>query len=314
MFKDIRSNLRSRALQALYNLGFIDKLDLLPSEYRLLAGEKIPLFIDEDFNLCFKLERAPTTHRVFVLTIPKSGTYLITDILERMGMTNCNVHIALDNIQDNRFADEKILKVEPGRYLVHIPFNRSTKLIYPGQLAFGHIPCDETQQTLLYDFKKVFTFRDIRDVIISLVRYHGSREHKELTGERLDLFMKFKEIPMGTDKIKQWYLVWGNEYSNLIRSMSPWKEIDGVFSLKFEILMGDDGSEAQISMMRDLANFVGLDITDDQIYKAINHSIGSDTVTYSGRRSLHVEWWNDDLEELFCTYGFDEINRRLGYS
>lgn len=313
MPESIRNKLKSTAIRALYNLGLMDTVDILPSEYRLLAGKKIPLFIDEEFNPCFKLERAPSTHRVFVLTIPKSGTYLITEILEKMGMVNCGVHVALDFVQDNRYADEQILKIEPGRYMVHLPFHLSTKLIQKGQFAFGHIPCYRTQRILLNDFQKVFTYRNIRDVIISLVRYHDSRKHKAFRGERLEQYSRFKAEAMGTGKIKQWYVIWGNEYINLIKSMSSWKEDEEVFKIKFEILMGDDGEEAQISMLRDLAGFVGLEITGEAINKALNASIGSNTVTYSGRRSLHSEWWNDELEELFVSYGYDLLNKDFGY-
>jgi hypothetical protein len=278
-----------------------------------IAGKKLPVYIDKDLNPCFKLNRAPVPHRVFVLSVPKSGTYLIAKILENLGVIDCGVHIATDHLQDNRFADEKILRVRPGNFMVHVPIEKSTRLIYPGQFAFGHIPCFEHEQHLLRDFKKVFSFRDMRDTIISLVRYHDSREHRAFSGEKLSLYRQFKEMPMGIDKIRQWYLIWGNEYADLIRNMFPWKNRSDVFQMKFEILMGDEGKETQFSMLRDLGGLIGLDISDNKIEKALYESLGSETLTYSGKRSSYAEWWNDELENSFTHYGFKELNRLYGY-
>lgn len=278
-----------------------------------IAGKKLPVYIDKDGNPCFKLNRAPVPHRVFVLSVPKSGTYLIAKLLENLGLVDCGVHIATNHIGDNRFADEKVLRVEPGRYMVPIPMERSMPLIYPGQFAFGHIPCFAKEEFLLRDFKKVFSFRDMRDTIISLVRYDSSRKHKALRGERLALYGKFKEIPMGSDKIKQWYLVWGKEIADLARSMVPWKERGEVFQLKFEVLMGDEGRETQFALLRDLCGFLGLNVTDDKMEKALVDSIGAETLTYSGKRSSYNDWWNEELEDLFTHYGFKELNRIYGY-
>ncbi len=278
-----------------------------------IAGKELPVYIDKDQNPCFKLVRAPNPNRLFVLSVPKSGTYLIAKLLENLGIVDCGVHIATNHLQDNRFADEKILRVEPGRYMVLIPMERSMPLIYPGQFAFGHIPCSVREEFLLRDFKKVFSFRDMRDTIISLVRYDSFRKHKAFRGERLALYNEFKEMQMGSDKIKQWYLIWGKEIADLIWSMIPWMDRGDVFQLKFEVLMGDEGREAQFSMLRGMGGFLGLNITDDTIEKALIDSIGTDTLTYSGKRSSYADWWNDELETLFVNYGFKELNVLYGY-
>ena len=166
---------------------------------------------------------------------------------------------------------------------------------------------------MLHGFKKVFSFRELRDVIVSLVRYYDSREQNYAKPERIKLYNKFKETPMGNDKFRAWYSMWGKEFADLIRGMFPWKSRNDVFQIRFEILMGDEGKEAQYSLLRRLGGFLELNITDDEIDKALNGSIGTETLTYSGKRSSYTDWWNEELEDLFTHYGFKELNRIYGY-
>ena len=107
--------------------------------------------------------------------------------------------------------------------------------------------------------------------------------------------------------------MWGKEFADLITNMFPWKDRGDVFQVKFETLMGDDGKEAQFSMLKGLGGFLGLDITDDEIAGALSDSIGAETLTYSGKRSSYKDWWNGELEDLFTQYGFKELNKRYGY-
>lgn len=288
-------------------------VDSVSAEYAMIADKNLPVYIDKNLHPRFKPDRAPFAHRAFIITIPKSGTYLITKILANLGIVDCGVHIATDHLQDNRFADERILRMQPWKYVVWVPFDVSTRLIDRGQFSFGHIPYSGEGDKLLRDFKKVFTCRELRDVIVSLVRYHDSRDHNYAKPERIKLYEEFKSAPMGNEKFKAWYAMWGKEYADLMGSMSPWNDRNDVYRVKFETLMGDDGREAQFALLRELGGFLGMSLSDDIIEKSLNDSIGAETLTYSGKRSLYGEWWNDELEDLFRSYEFDELNKIYGY-
>lgn len=288
-------------------------LDSGSAEYAMIADKNLPVYIDKNLHPRFKPQRASLPHRAFIITIPKSGTYLITRILANLGIVDCGVHIATDHLQDNRFADEKVLRLQAWKYIVWVPYDISTRLIDQGQFSFGHIPYSGEGEQLLRDFKKVFTFRELRDVIVSLVRYYDSREQNYAKPERRRLYEEFKSAPMGNGKFKAWYAMWGKEYADLIRNMFPWKDRSDVFCVKFEILLGDDGREAQFLLLRELGGYLGMSLSDDIIEKSLKDSIGADTLTYSGKRSSYGEWWNDELEDLFRNYGFDELNKIYGY-
>ncbi len=313
MIERINSGLKSAISRILIVSGLQTKPDPTPPGALLVAGRNLPVYIDKNLHPCFKLNRAPVPQRVFILTVPKSGTYLVAKVLENLGIVDCGVHIAVDHIQDNRFADEKILRLEAWRYFVPIPFKVSTRLIKNGQFSFGHIPYYPEGERLLGGFKKVFSFRELRDVIISLVRYYDSREQNYAKPERIRLYNNFRETPMGNEKFKAWYAMWGKEFADLIRNMFPWKDRSDIFQVKFETLLGDDGREAQLSLLRDLGGFLGLHITDVEIDKALNDSLGAETLTFSGKRSSYAEWWNEELEDLFTQYGFKELNMLYGY-
>ncbi len=279
----------------------------------IVSGKRLPVYIGPDLSPCFTIDQSPVPHKVFIITIPKSGTYLAAKLLENLGLINCDVHMATWNIQDNRFADEKAIRLEPWRFLIEIPLASSAQLIRAGQFSFGHIPCSDADKMPLEDFRKIFTFRELRDVIISLIRFLDSMEHKFKKPEVIKLGQKFKEAPMGINKFKFWFSIWGKEYESLIRNMLPWKDQGDVFQLKFETMMGDDGKEAQFALLKELCGFLDLTITDAEIDKAIKDSVGAHTLTYSGKRSSYSDWWNGELEDLFKQYGFKELNRLYGY-
>lgn len=262
MAEILKRKLNSAINRLLHKLGFHLMEYSTWNNLSDVAGTELPMFIDHDGNPCFQLTKALIDSRVFLLTIPKSGTYLIAKILENMGIADCGVHIAIDHVQDNRFAQEEILKRQPWRYLVNMPFKDSTRLIRNGQLAFGHIPCTLETERVLEDFKKVVSYREMRDVIISLARYLDLLQHEFVKPEIIKLCKKFKEEPMGTEKLKLWFSLWGKEYKALISSMIPWKDRSDVFQLRFEDIMGDNGTEAQISMLSDLACFLNLEVED----------------------------------------------------
>lgn len=313
MIERIKTRLKSAIIRVFGSIGSRYMAEPTAPGAVQIAGRNLPVYIDKNLHPCFKQNRAPIPHRVFILTVPKSGTYLIAKVLENLGMVDCGVHIAIDHIQDNRFADEKVLKREAWKYYVPIPFKISTKLIKDGQFAFGHIPYYLEGEQMLHGFKKIFTFRELRDIIISLVRYYDSREQNYAKPERRRLYDAFKVTPMGNEKFKAWYAMWGKEFADLIRNMFPWKDRGDVFRVKFETLMGDDGRETQFSLLRGLGGFLELNLTDDMIEKALNDSLGVETLTYSGKRSSYEDWWNDELEELFVRYGFKELNGIYGY-
>ena len=116
MLEMTNSKLKS-AVSRMFGVSLHTKSGSAHLGFSLIAGRNLPVYP------CFKLKRAQIPHRAFILTIPKYGTYLIAKILENLGIVDCGVHIATDHLQDNRFADEKILRVEPGSYMVLIPLN-----------------------------------------------------------------------------------------------------------------------------------------------------------------------------------------------
>lgn len=313
MAERVKSIIQSAVSRALGMSSTGPAVDKTPAEYSLIAGKYLPVYIDNNRIPRFKPQRASLPHRAFIITVPKSGTYLITRILADLGIVDCGVHIATDHLQDNRFADEKVLRLQAWKYIVWVPYDISTRLIDQGQFSFGHIPYSGEAEKILQDFKKVFTFRELRDVIVSLVRYYDSREQNYTKPEKRRLYEEFKAAPMGNGKFKAWYAMWGKEYTDLIRIMFPWKERSDVFRVKFETLMGDDGREAQFALLRELGASLDMSLSDDLIEKSLKDSIGADTLTYSGRRSVYGEWWNDELEDLFRSYGFDELNKIYGY-
>ena len=125
--------------------------------------------------------------KYFIISMPKSGTYLLSNLLEKFGIEQSYLHIGLTKYQK---YDPKNLydgRLNPLNYTHELDIKESLKLIKENQVAVGHIPYNDTTNELLKDFKKIIITRKIDDINESAKRWQkiSRRGNSERTNVKL---------------------------------------------------------------------------------------------------------------------------------
>ncbi len=109
--------------------------------------------------------------RLFINSVPKSGTYLLSEILKRAGLHQTYWHVAEEGYDDyNRlsFAEGRRTP-EMGRTLQ--PIAQTLANVGDGAFAVGHLRCKPATIAALTPFQVVFLSRDLRECLVSFVRF-----------------------------------------------------------------------------------------------------------------------------------------------
>ena len=115
--------------------------------------------------------------KYFIISQPKSGTYLLSNILIELGITPTHLHISNEKYEDYSSKDTDTVK-NPKKYSKNIPIEQSLKLIRDESFAVGHLPYSDTTEELLKDFKKILITRNINDIKMSWQRFKRDYQRK----------------------------------------------------------------------------------------------------------------------------------------
>ena len=103
----------------------------------------------------------------------------------------------------------------------------------------------------------------------------------------------------------------GAEFLDTVRAVYKWTTDSNTQVLRFEELLGDFGVSAQHRVAASICTSLGLNV--EMGYSALMKSLGTETHTYSGRRSDLGPFWGACVEEDFRRMGGAELNALLGY-
>ncbi len=177
-----------------------------------------------------------TGPRIFINSIPKAGTHLLTAELEKFdGVFNSRLHLELDRIGrlEGEAQDFVLSPKQAARYLDQVR---------QGQYFSAHMFWSAEMEQMLADreMKTVFVTRDPRDILVS--RYHyvmGLRRHH---------LHQFLTENCANDADRWRALIEGHRASPFIRPMRdmlngflPWKESSSGLTIRFEDLVGQRG-------------------------------------------------------------------------
>jgi tetratricopeptide (TPR) repeat protein len=271
------------------------------------APPGLVLSLDAQQRPCFNPVSHADRPRVFAITIPKSGTYLLAALLDELGLVGCDVHLATDTFDDQRGVPFYMSRTYPELLTHRMPLSFTANLILEGQYGYGHIECTAANQATLAGFRKIFIYRNLRDGLISLLRHHmkikeGSPLRTLIKRGRSDAEMLHRLL----DAV-------GFIEAQTYRRIAGWKQRDDIAKFSYETLVGDLGPEAQLAAVSEIAAIAGASLTPDVLMATLRKSLGKETQTSSGKRSHWQAYWNDTIETLFHHCGFHELNQMFGY-
>lgn len=244
----------------------------------------------------FTKEQGPSDKKVFITTIPKSGTYLLGEIVKQLGFIYSGVFLAPTHVEDHRQADQNVIRTRPQTYFFNQPFSQSSKLILPGQYAMGHMPyCGE-----MNNFSVIFGTRNLRDVIVSCTRYYEKRQDLLAT-----LHQKLWDATeMSSDKVKLWFEFWGEEYSILIKKLvKSWNSRENAFKIHFENITP--------KTVIKLSEYLDCPVSEERAQEILDAATNASTPTRNKKHTSYEDYWDDETEELFKKFGFFNVTVKL---
>jgi hypothetical protein len=274
------------------------------------TGLPVPIYLTADGVPSAAPTRGTIPHRVMVCSIPKAGTYLVGELLRRLGTVSTGFHFSTDGLMfmDSRFATREEARNEFGRFCHAVPIDRALPLVRPGQHAVSHLECTPRTRGLLADFRVVFVYRDLRDALISWMRFHQD------TGREAQWNWIWPKYPNKRERLTVFLREAGALFFKVCRAMRPWFAEPDAFPVRFETLHGDDGPDAQARLCLELAAFLDHATPSEAPSAVLPGLTTTPTLTSSGFRTRRDEYWSAAAEDLFQSHGGGELDGFFGYS
>jgi hypothetical protein len=279
--------------------------------FRAATAAKFPLFISNDDRLCASPRVGRQQRKAAVISLPKAGTYLVGRILELLGFEGSGIHLSLGHLDDYR----KIGGSERIGYSYHLlDILYSSRLVLDGQFIATHIEYNGASRIALDDFARFYVRRELRNAVVSAfreaVKYRGRSEAIDADFSDIDETTLKHDMPSA---MKRWFERKKSELYSAFNSTVGWMDDPNTLLLQFEQVMGDFGSESQVESVMELARSCGIPLSGEQAAELLSNALGSQTITFSGKRTVLDDYWSGEMEQLFVSSGFQEINDKLGY-
>ncbi len=242
----------------------------------------------------------PGKPRVLVVSIPKSGTYLIAAFLRELGLVDTGVHINDDGFYDYRGRTISEMVSEYRQFRKILPLPKTMELVRAGQFAVGHLVWAPEALAATAGSSIIFAKRELRSAMVSMMRFLSR------PGRGGDWAWKTIEEPRV--RFLEFLHDRGPELLSWIESMAGWEAQPEVFTVRFEDLVQGSREHAQA-----LAAKAGIELPPDRAAGMLERVLGQPTKTWSGGISQTAACWSDAAESLFRKLGGIELNRRLGY-
>jgi len=242
-------------------------------------------------------------HRVIVVSIPKSGTYLVAELLKALGYRWTGMHLAETAYTDYSNSNLEQARQDPGRFARSEPLSTSLGRIRPGEFAVGHLPFKDEVIEATRPLKCLYVTRDLRSALISYMRFMHSTGRlgaKHLAWYPLaDLRQRCLVFLQTTAPymLKRFY-----------DGMVGWSKLDGVLHVRFEDLTGEVARARQV--IESVASYLGGPHCDAA--SVLRTSLATETITKSDGLTRLEDYWSSIAERRFIEIGGQELNVRLG--
>jgi hypothetical protein len=293
-----------------------DRLDAVLPEARFAAalrpyaGVRLPLYLDEAGAPAAVPARGAAPRPVLVLSLPKAGTYLVAALLGELGLADTGLHLAEAGLTDYRHATrEEAVSAYVAR-MVALPIAASARLVHPGQFAVGHMAPTPEVLAATEGFARVLLLRDLRDCLVSAMRFLGQAGRGVLAGD-----LSWRAVAEPRARMLAFLRTTGADFlRHQYAPMTEWLGRPGIPALRFEALLGDAGEAGRRAALETLVAAAFLPHPPEAGAAALARVLGRPTLTFSGRRSRLEEVWSDAAEDAFAALGGPALNARLGYA
>lgn len=103
---------------------------------------------------------------LYIYTVPKAGTYLLSSLCETYDIANSGYHIGFGGYLDTRSFSARINRTRPSLTRINQQYIKTFKQI-TGQLAFGHLSPSFLPPGVFHTIQVITSYRDPYEVLIS---------------------------------------------------------------------------------------------------------------------------------------------------
>lgn len=277
-------------------------------EWQCYLGFDAPLFILDNGRLALNRTVNDAAERVMLISIPKSGTYLMSAVLEKLGMVNVGLHVWETGFHDYRGKTIPEMVHRYSEFAGNAPLQTTADLVMPGQFMVGHVGANKETKETLAPFKRFLTVRELRQCFVSHMRFFMN------DGRGIEHGSDWKVIEDPKTRMRAFLEIYAEELLTWTRRVSAWLDDPGLLRVPFECVVGDMGQTAQKRLMIEVATHINLPLSEEQAGQLISGVLNRPTKTWSGQRSSLDEYWDESCEKIFVELGGVELNSLLRYS
>jgi hypothetical protein len=242
----------------------------------------------------------PEPH-IFVDSMPKTGTHLLTNILKNLPKTMMSgIHIPHWQCHDGPAKRGLIHEFVPDR----TKFEEFLSRANAGQIVTAHFPWRAEIAETLHDkgYAVVFNIRDPRDLLVSQLKYVvGLRRHylqERMTTEFANDDERLMALIVGAPPRTENETAPIQPFSERIGQFVGWLGCPRVYVSRFETLVGPRGggdAQAQRREIAGVAAHVGRPLDDPALDALIDRVAKRGSFTF--RRGVIGDWRNHFKEE-----------------
>jgi len=257
--------------------------------------------------------------KAYIYTIPKAGTYLMSEFLIQLGIMSTGWHIGQNRYLDTFSFDQETNKVTPTKTKRKRSYIESFQSIPYGFHAFGHFsPVYVPPAIFGRSFKFLCVKRRPKEVLLS--------EFIDFRFRRSDVKFVSKNTIKDNKKAFEFYIT---KHAHVIKSIfqnfifleecsrsHAYISLVGKNNFYFldfkEFINPESGPKLAI----ELSDFFGIDASVDQTTAKWKNALAADNKTKSLDVSIDIpreEFWTAKALDLYEQINFKKIEERLGY-
>lgn len=227
--------------------------------------------------------------KTIVISTPKSGTYLLREILESIGMPPSHLHLSVGGVHDYSKVSLEQGRANPSLCYTSQSLAKSLKDIPDNGYGLSHLFFNEATKKLLSDFNIIFVSRDIRGSLLSRMRFW-------LNTGRVDRNVRdttWKNIPDKKQQFRAFVEMHGAEICEEYYQILRWQDHASVV-VTFDELKND--TESQIAT---IANAMGRPLESSDVQQIADSVLGASTLTKSAPTDVSA-YYSEETDALIA--------------
>lgn len=245
--------------------------------------------------------------KVMLCSVPKSGTYLLSNFLIELNFNNSHFHFGDEEYSDYSTSTLKTARENPEIFKNICSFDKAVIKIKENEFAVGHFSLDKNQY--LSDFKTIFLYRNLKYCTVSFgfwTKNSNRWKHNEKSEQ-------WRNTNDNQDFIADFLKIHGNPVYDLFKKTVPWINEEGILKVNFEKLTGELGREIQIKEFKKIVEYLELNLSHKELVTKISNALNKDSLTKSSSKKDYDFYFSKNFKNYYKKSGLKQLNKILGY-